>query len=47
MVTRMDTGAWREELGLHAALFEQLAHRLPPELEATRKRLAQRLLSVG
>ncbi len=46
-VTHMDSGAWREELGLHAALFEQLAHHLPQELEATRTRLAQRLLSVG
>jgi phosphoenolpyruvate carboxykinase (GTP) len=45
-VTRMDQAAWQEELGLHAALFEQLAYHLPQELEATRQQLAQRLLSV-
>jgi phosphoenolpyruvate carboxykinase (GTP) len=45
-VTRMDQAAWQEELGLHAALFEQLAYHLPQELEATRLRLAQRLKSI-
>jgi phosphoenolpyruvate carboxykinase (GTP) len=42
-VTRIDAAAWKEELGLHAALFEQLAHRLPAELTATKARLEARL----
>ncbi|MFZ4651962.1 MAG: phosphoenolpyruvate carboxykinase domain-containing protein, partial [Rubrivivax sp.] len=42
-VTGIDPAAWREELGLHAQLFEQLASRLPAALPATRARIEQRL----
>ena len=42
-VIGIDRDAWRKELELHAELFEQLAHHLPPELTATRKRIEQRL----
>jgi phosphoenolpyruvate carboxykinase (GTP) len=42
-VTHIDKTAWQEELGLHEALFQQLAHHLPPELPATRAAIAHRL----
>ena len=42
-VTHIDKAAWQEELGLHEALFQQLAHHLPAELPATRTAIAQRL----
>jgi phosphoenolpyruvate carboxykinase (GTP) len=42
-VTHIDKAAWQEELGLHEALFQQLAHHLPPELPATRATIAHRL----
>jgi phosphoenolpyruvate carboxykinase (GTP) len=42
-VTRIDTAAWATELGLHAALFEQLAHHLPAALTATKTKLEKRL----
>jgi phosphoenolpyruvate carboxykinase (GTP) len=42
-VTHIDKAAWQEELGLHEALFQQLAHHLPPELPATRAAISHRL----
>jgi phosphoenolpyruvate carboxykinase (GTP) len=42
-VIGVDHAAWRDELGLHAALFEQLAHHLPEPLLATKARLEARL----
>jgi phosphoenolpyruvate carboxykinase (GTP) len=42
-VTHIDKAAWQEELGLHEALFQQLAHHLPPELPATKAAIAERL----
>jgi phosphoenolpyruvate carboxykinase (GTP) len=42
-VTHIDKTAWQEELGLHEALFQQLAHHLPAELPATKAAIAQRL----
>ncbi|MCZ4313150.1 phosphoenolpyruvate carboxykinase (GTP) [Comamonadaceae bacterium G21597-S1] len=42
-VTSIDTAAWTAELGLHAELFAQLEHHLPPQLPETRKRIATRL----
>jgi len=42
-VTHVDNAAWVEELKLHEALFQQLAHHLPPELPATKAAIAQRL----
>jgi phosphoenolpyruvate carboxykinase (GTP) len=42
-VTHIDKAAWHEELGLHEALFQQLAHHLPPELPATKAAIAERL----
>ncbi len=44
-ITSMNADAWRDELGLHAELFEKLAHRLPPALEQTRQCLAATLAS--
>ena len=35
-VTSIDTVAWKTELGLHDALFQQLAHHLPTEMLATK-----------
>ena len=35
-VTSIDTAAWKTELGLHDALFQQLAHHLPTEMLATK-----------
>ena len=42
-VTGIDTADWRTELGLHAQLFQQLAHRLPAEMTATKAMLEKRL----
>ena len=42
-VTAIDKAAWQDELALHTALFEQLAHHLPPALKATQTKLVQRL----
>ena len=42
-VTRMDKDAWKQEIELHSALFTQLAHHLPAELERTKQALAERL----
>ena len=42
-VTDIDGAAWREELKLHDAHFDKLAHHLPPQLLATRLALQQRL----
>jgi phosphoenolpyruvate carboxykinase (GTP) len=42
-VTSIDKAAWRIELGLHAELFEQLAHHLPAELPATKAAIEARL----
>ena len=42
-VTSIDKAAWTEELKLHAELFQQLAYHLPPELEATKAQIEQRL----
>jgi phosphoenolpyruvate carboxykinase (GTP) len=41
-VTAVSADEWMKELDSHADLFRQLAHNLPPQLEATRKALAQR-----
>ncbi len=42
-VTSIDTAAWRDELGLHAELFQQLAYHLPAEMTATQVTLEKRL----
>ena len=42
-ITSIDRDAWRQELGLHDALFEQLAHGLPRSLQRVREQLAERL----
>jgi phosphoenolpyruvate carboxykinase (GTP) len=42
-VIGVDHRAWRTELGLHAELFEQLAHNLPVPLVATKARIEARL----
>ena len=42
-VTRFDKAAWLSELKLHDELFDQLAHHLPVELQATKTALAHRL----
>jgi phosphoenolpyruvate carboxykinase (GTP) len=42
-VIGVDRGAWRDELGLHSALFEQLAHHLPESLVVTKARIEARL----
>jgi phosphoenolpyruvate carboxykinase (GTP) len=41
-VTAVNVDEWKKELDSHADLFRQLAHNLPPQLEATRQKLAQR-----
>ena len=43
VVTGMDKAAWKEELALHDALFEQLNLRLPQVLLDTRKQMAEKL----
>ena len=42
-VIGVEPAAWQQELALHQELFTQLAHGLPPELPATKARIAQRL----
>ncbi|EGD00864.1 phosphoenolpyruvate carboxykinase, partial [Burkholderia sp. TJI49] len=42
-VTSMDANEWREELKLHAALFDTLKQRLPGELIDTMKKIEQRI----
>jgi phosphoenolpyruvate carboxykinase (GTP) len=42
-VTHLDTAAWKTELGLHAELFQQLAHHLPSELTSAKAALEKRL----
>jgi len=42
-VTSVDPAAWRAELGLHGELFQQLAHRLPSEMKATKAAIEERL----
>jgi phosphoenolpyruvate carboxykinase (GTP) len=46
-VTSIDKVAWQAELKLHDALFEQLAHRLPPALVATKAGLVQRITALA
>jgi phosphoenolpyruvate carboxykinase (GTP) len=41
--TRIDKADWAAEMGLHAALFEQLAYHLPPELPALKAKMEMRL----
>jgi phosphoenolpyruvate carboxykinase (GTP) len=43
VVTRIDAAAWREEIRLHAQLFEQLAHGLPPELVRRKEQIESQL----
>jgi phosphoenolpyruvate carboxykinase (GTP) len=42
-ITSIDAQAWREEFALHDALFEQLAHGLPPSLRQIRLELEAKL----
>ena len=42
-VTSIDVAAWKTELGLHAELFQRLAYHLPPEMNATKAMIEQRL----
>jgi len=42
-VSALSRKDWVEEMALHDALFTQLAYHLPPELVATKARMAQRL----
>jgi phosphoenolpyruvate carboxykinase (GTP) len=42
-VTATHAGEWRDELALHAQLFEQLAQGLPAALPATRERMLARV----
>ncbi|AKM30687.1 phosphoenolpyruvate carboxykinase [Pandoraea faecigallinarum] len=44
-VTSMDAAAWREELKLHAELFDTLKHRLPQALLDTKADIERRLKS--
>ena len=41
--TRIDKADWTAEMGLHSALFEQLAYHLPPELPALKAKMELRL----
>jgi phosphoenolpyruvate carboxykinase (GTP) len=41
--TRIDKADWAAEMGLHEALFEQLAYHLPPELPALKAKMELRL----
>ena len=45
-VTSIDKASWQTELGLHAELFQQLAHHLPQELLQTKAALEQRLAEL-
>lgn len=42
-VTSIDLPAWEKELELHHELFQQLEHRLPQELKATKAKIEKRL----
>ncbi|MCE3271283.1 MAG: ppcK [Ramlibacter sp.] len=42
-VIGIDLPAWEKELELHHELFQQLEHRLPPELKATKAEIEKRL----
>lgn len=42
-VIGIDLPAWEKELELHHELFQQLEHRLPPELRATKVEIEKRL----
>ncbi len=42
-VTGFDRDAWKAELGLHEALFQQLAHHLPAEILANKASFEKRL----
>jgi len=42
-VIGMDHADWQQELKLHDDLFKQLAYHLPPELSATKARIADKL----
>ena len=42
-VTNIDPAAWRTELALHEALFQQLAYHLPAEITATKASIEARL----
>jgi phosphoenolpyruvate carboxykinase (GTP) len=42
-VASLDAGAWKTELGLHAELFQRLAHHLPAEMNATKALIEKRL----
>ncbi|XHS79494.1 phosphoenolpyruvate carboxykinase (GTP) [Burkholderiaceae bacterium UC74_6] len=45
-VTHIDKAAWATELGLHAELFQQLAHHLPAALPSTKARIEARLAAI-
>jgi phosphoenolpyruvate carboxykinase (GTP) len=42
-VAGTDKAAWQDELKLHEALFEQLAHGLPKQMLEVKKRIEARL----
>ncbi len=42
-VVGIDKAAWKQELALHAELFQQLEHQLPEELPATKAKIEERL----
>ena len=44
-VTSVHADAWETELGLHAELFQQLAHHLPVEMNTTMATIKQRLVA--
>ncbi len=46
IVTSIDKAAWTEELKLHTDLFQQLAHHLPAQLQATKASLEAQLASA-
>jgi phosphoenolpyruvate carboxykinase (GTP) len=46
-VTHIDAAAWKVELELHGALFEQLAHHLPAELTATKARFEASIIATA
>jgi phosphoenolpyruvate carboxykinase (GTP) len=42
-VNSTDAAAWRAEFKLHGELFDRLRERLPPRLEAERRKFANRV----